>query len=46
VHLDRAGRFITALVGRDVKRTFSGNGQIFTGLSREDTLEAGGKDFG
>jgi hypothetical protein len=29
-----------------MKRTFSDNGQIFTGLSREDTLEAGGKDFG
>jgi hypothetical protein len=45
VRLDRAGRFITALVGRDVKRTFSNNGEVLTGLSRNDTLEAHGKDF-
>jgi hypothetical protein len=28
-----------------VKRTFSDIGQILTGLSRQDTLEAGGKDL-
>jgi hypothetical protein len=28
-----------------VKRTFSGGGQILAGLSRQDTLEARGKDF-
>jgi hypothetical protein len=31
---------ITALVGRDVKRTFSVVRQICTGLSRQETLEA------
>jgi hypothetical protein len=43
--LDRAGRFITALVGRDVKRTFSDNGQILTGQSGKDTLEAHGQNL-
>jgi hypothetical protein len=29
-----------------VKRTFSDNRLLLTGLSRQDTLEAGGKDLG
>jgi hypothetical protein len=35
-----AGRRITALVGREVKRTFSKEPQFSTGLSREKTLKA------
>jgi hypothetical protein len=35
----------SALVVRDVKGTFSVKGQILTGLSRQDTLEARGEDF-
>jgi hypothetical protein len=37
---------MTALVGRRVKRTFSGFGAEFAGLSRQSTLKAHGEDFG
>jgi hypothetical protein len=37
---------MTALVGRDVKRTFSGGRKILAGLSRQDTLETGCKQLG
>jgi hypothetical protein len=36
---------MTALVGRDVKRTISGGGRDFAGLPGQSTLEAGSKDF-
>jgi hypothetical protein len=37
---------MTALDGRDVKRTFSDIGSFSAGLSGEGTLKAGGQKFG
>jgi hypothetical protein len=37
--LKRTARYITALVGRDVKRTFSGGRQFSAGLPGAKTLE-------
>jgi hypothetical protein len=37
---------MTALVGREVKRTFSAASANFTGLPRLNTHEPGGQDFG
>jgi hypothetical protein len=37
---------ITALVGREVKRTFSASGGFCAGLSGQDTLEAVGQNGG
>jgi hypothetical protein len=40
------GSRITALVGQDVKRTFSAVGANFTGLPCQDTHEASGQQLG
>ena len=45
-NLGRAGWRITALVGREVKRTFSDFARLSTGLPGHQTHEAGGQDFG
>jgi hypothetical protein len=44
--LDRAWVHTTALVGREVKRTFSEFGRVSTGLPGRQTREAGGQNFG
>lgn len=44
--LGRAGWRITALVGREVKRTFSEFRRFSTGLPGGKTREAGGQHFG
>jgi hypothetical protein len=44
--LRRAWGLNTALVGQDVKGTFSRGRRFLAGLSRQDTLEAGGEDLG
>jgi hypothetical protein len=43
--LGRVGRHTTALVGREVKRTFSDLVAVSAGLPDLKTHEAGGKDF-
>jgi hypothetical protein len=45
-NLGRTGRGITALVGREVKRTFSEFSRISTGLSRFKAAQADGQEFG
>jgi len=44
-NLGGAGRHTTALVGREVKRTFSEFGGFSTGLPGFQTHEAGRQDF-
>jgi hypothetical protein len=45
-NLGGAGRRITALVGREVKRTFSKEPQFSAGLPPQKTLKADGQEFG
>jgi hypothetical protein len=45
-NLGRAGWRITALVGREVKQTFSQRCRLSTGLPGLKTREASGQDFG
>src|SRR4051794_4788841 len=45
-HSPIPGGWMTALVGRDVQRTFSGLRRDWTGLPRYDTHETSGEDLG